>query len=293
MENLNKGKALTGDEIKKRELAILLAFQEFCQNYRLRFYLAGGTLLGAIRHHGFIPWDDDIDVCMPRNDYEKLLKIYPKEGQYLLRAPALGNLSQPFAKLVDRNTEVKIEYSEDSDDNHLWIDIFPVDGLPDSLSTVRAIYKKCNFYREIYWLTDAKLGKGKTEFHKYMKYVLKPLANIYGKNRCVRKLEEIAKRYPYDNYNHVGAVTWGLYGEGERMNKDEFENMVKVEFEGYQFPAFSCWDSYLHGIYGDYMQLPPISKRKTHNMTVYITKDLTDNKCTKELENNYRGGITS
>ena len=93
MKYLNKGKALTGDEIKKRELAILLAFQEFCQSYGLRFYLAGGTLLGAIRHHGFIPWDDDIDVCMPRDDYEKLLQAYPKEGQYLLRTPALRNLS--------------------------------------------------------------------------------------------------------------------------------------------------------------------------------------------------------
>lgn len=71
-----KRKALTGDEIKKRELAILLAFQGFCQSYGLRFYLAGGTLLSAIQHHGFIPWDDDIDVCVPRNDYEKLLQTY-------------------------------------------------------------------------------------------------------------------------------------------------------------------------------------------------------------------------
>ena len=77
-------------------------------------------------------------------------------------------------------------------------------------------------------------------------------------------------QYKYDTSKYVGIVTWGLYGVGERMLKSEFEKQIKVEFEGHEFPAFSCWDSYLRGLYKDYMQLPPLEKRQTHNIDAYI-----------------------
>ncbi|WP_071142550.1 LicD family protein [Acidaminococcus timonensis] len=258
-------------EIKSRELNILLSFQEFCQKKHLRFYLSGGTLLGAVRHHGFIPWDDDIDVCMPRKDFEKLIDVYPKISQgYQLRAERLGNFSAPFAKIVDTKTVVETQYSTDNINAQLWIDIFPVDGLPESLQQVRHIYKLCGFYRKLFTLADVKLGEGKTTFHKYAKYILKPLARIYGKKRCTKKINELAQQYPYNTCQYVGAITWGLYGVGERMLKSEFEEQVMVEFEGHKFPTFSCWDSYLHGLYGDYMELPPVEKRQTHDMKVYV-----------------------
>jgi len=262
---------LKGEEIKKKELNILLSFQEFCVKYDLRFYLSGGTLLGAIRHHGFIPWDDDIDVCMPRRDYERLIEIYLNDNQhYHLRTTRLGNFTAPFSKLVDMGTWIDSQFTSDDMNRHLWIDIFPVDGLPESLYEVDKIYKQCDFYRRIFLLSDAKLGEGKSSFHKYSKYILKPLSILYGKKRCIKKIEQIAQKYPYEQCKYVGAITWGLYGEGERMLKSEFEKRVMVEFEGYKFPTFSCWDSYLHGLYGDYMQLPPVEKRQTHDMKVYV-----------------------
>ena len=257
--------------MKEAELKILDTFSAFCKKNNLRFYLSGGTLLGAVRHHGFIPWDDDIDVCMPRKDYEKLIHVYKNEDyQYYLRAPELRNFTAPFAKLVDTKTWIEAQYSIDDDNRHLWIDIFPVDGLPDSLKEVSKVYKKCNFYRRILLLLGARLGEGKTTFHKYIKYILKPVAFLYGKKRCVAKIEQIAKKYPYQNCQYVGAITWGLYGIGERMLKSEFEKQIVVEFEGHKFPAFSCWDSYLKGLYGDYMKIPPVEKRQTHDMKVYI-----------------------
>lgn len=262
---------LSNQEIKRRELDILLLFQDFCKKNNLRFYLSGGTLLGAIRHHGFIPWDDDIDICMPRIDYEKLIEIYPNEDQrYCLRTKKLNNFTAPFAKIVDTNTYIDLQFTSDDNNSQLWIDIFPVDGLPESLDSVKKIYKQCDFYRRIFSITDAKLGEGKTIFHKYIKYILKPLSNLYGKKRCVEKIEQIAKKHSYQDCKYVGAVTWGLYGAGERMLKSEFEKQVMVEFEGHKFPAFSCWDSYLKGLYGDYMQLPPVEKRQTHDMKVYV-----------------------
>ena len=267
-------KKISLDEVKNIQLNILKKFDDFCDKNNLRYYLAGGTLLGAIRHKGYIPWDDDIDVCMPRKDYEFLVNNFISNDKNLtIKSFLLNNLDIPFAKIVDISTKIDSKFDESEVNKHLWIDIFPVDGLPEDIYKVKEIYSRCNFYRTLLLLQDAKLGEGTTCFRKYAKYLLKPLAKFYGRKRCVEKLEKIAKSNPYETSKYVGAVTWGLYGAGERMLKSEFEKSVELEFEGYKFPAFSCWDSYLTGLYGDYMQLPPVEKRKTHNMTVYLKED--------------------
>ena len=98
---------------------------------------------------------------------------------------------------------------------------------------------------------------------------MKPLANLYGDDRALRKIIELAKRYPYESSEYIGAITAGLYGVGERMKKSEYEISIEVEFEGYKFQAPSSWDSYLTGLYGDYMKLPPMEKRIAHTMEVY------------------------
>ena len=264
-------KKLKLDEIKEIELEILLTFDKFCKENGLKYYLAGGTLLGAIRHKGFIPWDDDIDVCMPREDYERFLNLYIDEKKYVLVSNSIGNFTAPFGGLQNAYTKVVSDYSEG--ESKLWIDIFPVDGLSENLDEVKRVYKKCTFYRKILLLASAKIGEGKTIFNKYIKYILKPIAMFYGKQRCVKNIEKIAAQYPYDESKYVGIVTWGLYGAGERMLKSEFEKSIEVEFEGHKFPAFSCWDSYLRGLYGDYMQLPPIEKRKSHDMVAYLIEE--------------------
>lgn len=263
-------KQLSSKEIKKIELKILLNFNEFCRDNNLRYYIAGGTLLGAIRHKGFIPWDDDIDVCMPRPDYEKFINLYSGMiSSYKLKSDYLKNFSAPFTKIIDCRTKVISQFNEGDVDTNLWIDIFPIDGLPEDLDEVQSIYEKCDFYRTVLNLSSAKLGEGKTVFRKYSKYLLKPLAQIYGKQSCIDKIEQVASRYPYESSKYVGAITWGLYGVGERMLKSEFEKEVEVEFEGHRFPTFSCWDSYLKGLYGDYMKLPPVEKRVAHDMSAY------------------------
>ena len=267
-------KELTLENIKKEELKILLRLDMFCKNNNLKYYLSGGTLLGAVRHKGFIPWDDDIDVCMPRKDYEFLLKNFSTDKNNIeIRCNLLNNFNAPFAKIVNLNTIIDSKFDESDDNKYLWIDIFPIDGLSENLEEVKNIYDKCNFYRNVLMLAYAKLGEGTTFFRKYAKYLLKPLAKLYGRKRCVEKLEKIALSNPYEKSKYVGAVTWGLYGAGERMLKSEFEKSVEVEFEGHKFPAFFCWDSYLRGLYGNYMELPPVEKRKTHNMTVYLKED--------------------
>ena len=266
-------KRLNLKEIKKIELSILLQLDEYCKQNSLKYYLTYGTLLGAVRHKGFIPWDDDIDVCMPRTDYEKFLSEMehkPINSSLEVCEPRFGNLDMPYCKVFAKNTVVATKYVTDKANARLWIDVFPVDGLPADLAIVAQISKKCKFYRTMLGLCSANLGEGTTEFRKWSKYFLKPLANMYGKSNLINKLSEIAKQYSYESSCYVGNI---FYGVQDRMLKSEFEKSIEVEFEGYKFPTFSCWDSYLRGLYGDYMQLPPVDKRRTHNMEAYLLVD--------------------
>ena len=259
---------LSSNEVKKHELMILLDVQDFCEKINICFYILGGTLLGAIRHHGFIPWDDDIDICMPRPDYERFLQTYKSAHGYIPMANILGNWVNPFAKVIDPNTKV-VSYISDNEPG-LWIDIFPVDGLPDNFDHAKKLYDKCEIYRSLFSCVFSKLGEGKTRLRKYAKYILKPIALMIGAPYLSKKVEELAHTCRYEDSKYVGVITWGLHGIGERMPKDEFERKVMVDFEGYKMPTFSCWDLYLGNLYGNYMQLPPENQRYTHSMDVYV-----------------------
>lgn len=262
-------RTLNGREVQLSILNILQYFDKYCKKYELTYYLSGGTLLGAVRHKGFIPWDDDIDVCMPRPDYEKLIKLFNDNAnkRYLLSSYDVGNSYRPYAKILDLTTKVIARTSED--EQHLWIDVLPVDGLPDDEDEIKKIYQSCDRYRNILNLIRCKLGTGKTPLRRMSKYILQPLARLYGENRLIKKIEIIAKSYNYEDSQNVGVITWGLYGPREKMLKYEFEKSIEVTFEGKQYPTFSCWQSYLSNLYGDYMKLPPIEKRKTHEMEAY------------------------
>ena len=271
MENIIK---LTHREIQKEELKILLEFDGFCKEYNLKYYLCGGTLLGAIRHKGFIPWDDDIDVCMPRPDYIRLLEIFPKQykDKYFLRCPERNNSPLPFIKLMNKNIKIKSLSIDENMESNLWIDIFPIDGLPENMNEVKKIYKRRYIYGTLLLLKFSKVGNFKLK-RRIQRYIGKLIASLFSDEFFRNKIIKLVDIRNYDKYKYVGIVTWGLYGVGERMLKSEFNKTIYVDFEEYKFPAFSCWDSYLKGIYGKYMELPPIEKRITHSLKAYKIKD--------------------
>lgn len=265
-------KQLSLDEIKQIELQILIEFRKICNELGLKYYLSGGTLLGAIRHKGFIPWDDDIDLAMPRSDFNKLIEFsrsYQNDTYKFLFFSETGALF-PYAKFVNIKTHIDAKYGEDEMQQHLWLDIMPMDGLPEDISEVTKIYKKAEYYRKIIVLCSAKLGEGKNIVKKLAKYAFKPLALIYGKDRAIAKLNKLATKYDYDSAKYVGAITWGLYGVSERILKADIEPAAEVTFENNKFFTFNCWDTYLKGLYKDYMQLPPVEKRINHEMDAWI-----------------------
>ena len=274
-------RALTVEEIKEKELELLLLFRQICEEQNLRFYLAGGTLLGAVRHRGFIPWDDDIDVCMARPDYERLRtlchsrSLFPEHIRMCCFED--GSYDLPFMKLYDLRIRVSNDHYDDLVDPYLWIDILPVDGLPGDEHGVEAIYEEIGKTRRVLLAGLSKAGHGRTRLKRIAKQLLfRPYVKLRGVRHFSGKIARIAAKQPYESSPCCGIVTWGLYGPGERMEKAGFEKSESVFFEGQRFETMSCWDAYLRGIYGDYMQLPPVEKRVSHALHAVLAEESND-----------------
>ena len=266
---------------KKETQGVLLdmldCFVAYCEKHQLRYYLVGGTLLGAMRHHGFIPWDDDIDVGMPRADYERFLQLEQTDpvAPYLHAISAKkGTLSNPYCELLHMGTRLERETSryirEECQILHLFIDIFPQDGWPSSDLAARLLAHHMRICRYLILCSRAKAGKGTTVLRRALKAPIVALAHLIGTKRLLGHVDRVAKHWDYDTSEYVGAITYGIYGPGERCLRREVVDFCQVEFEGRKLQAPGCGDRYLHQIYGDYMQLPPEEKRKDHRLKAWL-----------------------
>ena len=271
---MEKTRELTLREIQQAALDIMIAFDAFCRAHNLTYSLVGGTLLGAVRHKGFIPWDDDVDVGMPRPDYEKFVELMRQNGNKLtdnyVIAPDRGKGAvRPFIKIEDKR--ISIPKGHRSISENLWIDVFPFDGCPDDIKKAAKLFKKAKRFRHIIIYNSFKMshcsGIWKLIYIPYSTY-----AKIYGLQRAINNLHKLVDKYPYGKVEKVAGIVWGIYGLGEIISGDSFFHTVEVEFEGKLFSAIHNWDEYLTGLYGDYMTPPPESARKTHKLTAFVTE---------------------
>lgn len=251
------------EDLKQIELNLLITFADFCDKNNFRYYLCGGTLLGAIRHKGFIPWDDDIDILMPRPDYNRLLNQKSKNiSEYIKLVDwKTGGTRYPFIKVVDTRTKIKEKYVDSA--TNVWIDVFPIDGNPASDIKNRFLYRKVLFIRKLLLISVARLGEGTTFRRKIVKGLVSPFAKLIGSSKLCDIINAQAQAYNFEKCSMIGGVLWG-YGPQERLNKNAFLSPISVQFENHFFNAPSNYHEYLTNLYGDYMKLPPLEKRVTH-----------------------------
>lgn len=259
------------EEMKKIELNILIYFTEVCEENNLRYYLGGGTLLGAVRHKGFIPWDDDIDVMMPRPDFQKLLSLSINNENYNIIKPGTAGYYYNFAKLVDTRTILEEKGIKLIDGLGVYIDIFPLDGMPETPDARKKRFKELNSIRKR--INNTCLLKPK--FHRNP-FAYLNACRIYNSNKNI-DLSSLQKKYldsalknSFDDSEFVFAAG-GAYGARDIFPGKWFEKEIELQFENLSVKAFNGYDFYLAQLYGDYMTLPPEDKRVTpHHSIIYF-----------------------
>lgn len=259
-------KELNIKEIKEIQIVILDEVVKFCEQENLRYFLGYGTLLGAIRHRGYIPWDDDIDLIMPRPDYEKLISSFNSfHSKYKIYSPSIDyDYYLPFAKVSYENTVFQEMTDVAFNKIGVNIDIFPIDGLSfDESNRIKSV-KKQKRWRSILNLKFISISKNRCLLKNIILLIGKVVFRNIDYRKIVKKMNEFASIYSFDNSQLVGCLVWN-YGEREIMDRTIFSDYTNVEFEGKEYLAPVDYHKYLENLYGDYMTLPPIDKRNTHH----------------------------
>ena len=259
---------LTGEQLeklKKIELDILKTTIEICKKIDVRYFVVGGTLLGTIRHQGFIPWDDDIDIGMLRKDYDRFIekaKDYLPENLFLQNIYTEENWINNYSKIRNKDT-VYVETSvKDMDIEHgVFIDIFPIDNYPDTTLRERIIKTKLR-------MIDRRLA---SEFFETnpgsmsakARFILAISKKIWPKAKKASLLKEkIITSVPESSLLKTYCGAWG---DREIAEKKWLEDVEERQFEDIMVNIPKEYDKYLTHVYGDYMTLPPVEKRKGHH----------------------------
>lgn len=265
---------------------MLCEFDLLCKKEGFAYSLAGGTLLGAIRHKDLIPWDDDIDLFMLREDYESFLEKYAgkffSNPYYKIICIDHGLDGQSFSRMIDTRTYTKSKQSLTM--RNLWIDILPVDEVPDD------IVKREHFQKEMWRLRKWRLlfnlppWSGKTLSIKLKKTPIGIIARWLGlNNKVCKKITKTAQKYRCaENAHEVGEIVAQAMIKGT-MCKETFAQSVEVELRGKMFPAMPDYNHYLTGQFGSYLELPPEKQRTAHKLNIKIDITKYDGALKEEL----------
>lgn len=267
------------DLLHKVDMEIVKNVINICEENNLEYFMLGGTMLGAIRHKGFIPWDDDIDLGLPRKDYDKFLEIAPKQltnNLKMVNYKTDSNYHYYITRILDIDTKVIEERigKEEEKYTNASIDIFPLDGTPNN-KILRQIY----FFRVLYHRAlmslcykdsiDKKRKRSKKE--KILLWIMMklPIQKITTAYKQKEQIDRLLKKHDFYNSKYVGNIM-GAYRTKEIVPKEFYGKGKMYQFEDIKMNGLELYDEYLKYTYGDYMKLPPEDKRKTHFKIIEI-----------------------
>lgn len=260
-------KELTLDDVKNIEIEILMYIHTICHRNDITYFLDSGTLLGAVRHKGFIPWDDDIDIVMPRTDYERFLKVMESSEKYrVINYRNNDSYIQAFAKVYDSETimsekENMIEQAKYG----VYVDIFPLDKLPDHRLQCKIFQFLINLKKRQIWSITFPDSRERLSFKILHFFTMRKKNYRY----YLGKLDKFVQKYNRKNTETM----WGpmaSFDPYRRIPARTIRDRVELEFEGHFFDAMVGYEEYLSCMYGDYMKLPPKEQQvSNHSFTAY------------------------
>lgn len=273
---MNYKEKLSLKEIRKIQLNGLIYLKDICEKYNITYYITSGTLLGAVKYKGYIPWDDDIDIALKRDDYLKLIKLLEKENNSDYKVLTIYNTKDyyyPYAKLTYNKTKI-LDNAKEIKELGVFVDIFPLDYFDDNITK---FFHKTRFIRNmISKRMKIKNDIKKTKLLKEKKYTV----NHYKLKKCIydfidiisrplgynfwaKLLDKILLNFKSDKYIAVFYLKDLNY-----FDVDLFNHLSEYKFENHVFTSIKDYDKYLTQLYGNYRKDPPLSKQKTHHQIV-------------------------